>query len=144
VPARPQQRRRLEHAAHPDPNLPGPSYCGNSHSNENVPSGPGDGHQRSLTRARRERVVASRGRRLERFRARREAIAAANRLELEHNETGGENGGEEELITIPEERSNAQPPAEDISGEAKKLSPPVQKARLLLMVSMVCSIKSIQ
>jgi hypothetical protein len=132
------QRRRLEDITGSSSNLPGSSHHADHQASGTENSSPvRPSRQSAISRAQRRRGVASRGRRLERFRARRKAIAAAERAaETSSDESGNEDGEEEEARSLPEVGRSTQPPAEDISGDSKKLSPPVQKARKLLMVSM--------
>jgi hypothetical protein len=95
---------------------------------------PTDNHCGATRRAPREAGAVSCRLRLERYRARRAAIAAA--ASEEDSDEDSEEEQEEYLrFGIHDERPQTE--AEDITGPSKQLSPPVQRARKILMVSTV-------
>jgi hypothetical protein len=131
---RPRQRLRIEDEAEPGPHILGSSHQSPAHSNNATNNSPGPPRCRSNAHARRDAAAFSYARRLERFRARRAAIMAADT-----EDEIGEEDDEEVQEEIPWGEPNNPPSREDITGPSKRLSQPVQKARKLLMVSTVCS-----
>jgi hypothetical protein len=85
---------------------------------------------------RRRGAPAARGRRADKLRALRQARAAPALEEQADDEASEtEDDEEEEVEDIPPAVQGPRRSYEDISGDAKKLSEPLQKARLVVMVS---------
>jgi hypothetical protein len=139
IDARPRQRLRLEVNSASSPRLQEPPRHPTVQANNSVSNLPVPSSRPIAAPARRDPAAFSRARRLERFRARRQAIAESNYAEEYDDEEEEENEGRNALLAT---QNQDRPATEDIATRtaAGQLSEPVKKARKILMVSFAIAI----